>query len=254
MGPSLSVLIWAQLIIPQCFKWQVKLISILHWTLIQSAETRSSRSSAVEELLAAPHKKKSLFLSFLEEQKRKEVHVQCSLEGAIWWREAKNRKKNWAMERWSEKGMTLCLHLWKTSSIVEICLQLFRDTHQTAVILLCQLLFHQFFSDFFTRATVWNLNLLFMSTKSTEKLQDFSLWMKIAPPQTYRNILIDNINNDITNRKLVLKGDGWWEGGLWERKEAIILTSEELMIIGLRSPPTCQPDGICCLHSSTNYN
>lgn len=60
--------------------------------------------------MAAPHKKKLLFLSFLEEQKRKEVHVQCSLEGAIWWREAENRKKkNWEMERRSEKGMTLCI-------------------------------------------------------------------------------------------------------------------------------------------------
>lgn len=52
------------------------------------------------------------------------------------------KKKNWAIERQSERGMTLCLHLWKTSSITEICLQLFRDTHQTAVILLCRLLFY----------------------------------------------------------------------------------------------------------------
>lgn len=83
------------------------------------------------------------------------------------------QKKNWAMERRSEKGTTLCLHLWKTSSVVEICLQLFRDTHQTAVISLCQLLFYRFF--LFSGATVWNLNLLFMSTKSTGKLQEFSL-------------------------------------------------------------------------------
>lgn len=189
MGPSLSVLIWAQLIIPQCFKWQVKLISILRLTLIQSAETRSSRSSAVEELLAAPHKKKLLFLSFLEEQKRKEVHVQCSLERAIWWREAKkSKKKNWAMERWSEKGMTLCLHLWKTSSVVEICLQLFRDTTRL-LSYYCAISSSMSFSDFFTRANVRNLNLLFISTKSREKLPGF-LWIKITSPETYKNISI----------------------------------------------------------------
>ena len=97
--PLLSI--WAQLIISQCFRWQadnVKLISILHLTLIHSAGTRSSRSSAVEELLAASHKKELLFLFFLEAQKRKEVHVHCSLGRAIWWRKEEKRKKNWEIE------------------------------------------------------------------------------------------------------------------------------------------------------------
>lgn len=57
---------------------------MLYLTLIRSAETSSSRSAAVEELLASPHKKELLFLFFLERQKRKEVHVQRSLGEAIW--------------------------------------------------------------------------------------------------------------------------------------------------------------------------
>lgn len=50
--------------------------------------------------MAAPHKKESVVLFFLEEQKRKEVHVQCSLGRAIWWREQERREKNWEMDRW----------------------------------------------------------------------------------------------------------------------------------------------------------
>ena len=64
-GTSLFVSIRAGLIIPQRFKWQadkVKLISILHLKLIHSVETRCSRSAAVEELLAASHKKELHFL------------------------------------------------------------------------------------------------------------------------------------------------------------------------------------------------
>lgn len=126
----------SELIIPQCLKSQtdkVKFISIVYLTLIHSAVMRSSRSAAVEELLAAPHKKELFFLFFLEEQKRKEVHVQCSLGRAIWWRKEEERGKK-KPGRWSEKGTALLLHLWKTSSIVAICLQLFGGIYLTAVI------------------------------------------------------------------------------------------------------------------------
>lgn len=61
--------------------------------------------------MAAPHKKELVFLFFLEEQKRKEVHVQCSLGRAIWWgKEEKKKKRNWEMGGWSEKGLALGLH------------------------------------------------------------------------------------------------------------------------------------------------
>lgn len=63
--------------------------------------TRSSRSAAVEELLAAAHKKE-LGFSFLEEQKRKEVHVRCSLGRAIWQRKEEERGKKQA-GRWRGK-------------------------------------------------------------------------------------------------------------------------------------------------------
>lgn len=48
---------------------------------------RRRRSAAVEELLAAQHKKETSFLVSLEEQERKAVHVQHSLDVAIWWKE-----------------------------------------------------------------------------------------------------------------------------------------------------------------------
>lgn len=43
---------------------------MLYLTLIHSAEMSSSRSAAVEELLASPHKKELLFLFFFGEAKK----------------------------------------------------------------------------------------------------------------------------------------------------------------------------------------
>lgn len=45
--------------------------------------------------------------------------------------------------------------------------------------------------------------------------------------------------------------EGWSSERL--KKERIIVSSGELMIMGVISPPTCQSDGLCCLCQSTTY-
>lgn len=53
-----------------------------------------------------------MFLFFLEEKKRKEVRVQCSLGRAIWWREEQEKgeekkNKNWERDGWSKKRYSI---------------------------------------------------------------------------------------------------------------------------------------------------
>lgn len=70
---------------------------------------------------------------------------------------------------------------------------------------------------------------------------------------TSRNIqkyINHRLNGTVT--KLLRRGE---DGGIRaeRKKESVIVTRGELMIVGVTSPPTCQPVGICCLHRSTNY-
>lgn len=113
--------------------------------------------------------------------------MQCSLGRAIWWRREEQREeKNWEMDRWSGKGKTLHLHLWKTSSIVEICLQLFGGFHLTAVISFSPLL-SLFFLTFPQKGEcVWKQNTFFTATKSRKEL----LLLQITPAERYRNISV----------------------------------------------------------------
>lgn len=72
-----------------------------------------------------------MFLFFLEEKKRKEVRVQCSLGRAIWWREEQEKgektRTGRGMDGAKEVQHSVCFSQ-KTSCIVKACLQLFGGT------------------------------------------------------------------------------------------------------------------------------
>lgn len=176
--------------------------------------------------------------------------MQGSLGRAIWWRKEKEKNKQgdgwmeWERFGTSSASLENILHCWDLFTAVWRNLNSLLSHH----FLLLSAFLHFLFCFVFLRRVIVCGNWIYFSFR--EELRGFffmyiwlTLWMTITPPEIYyTQKYIDNL--------LMLP----WRMEGWEKTRRVSLWLEgRLMIMGLSSPPTCQPDGICCPHWSTNY-